>query len=63
MRQAQIVPVSPPPAVVTSPLVLSDRLLTLAMDAGRAGFQTTADRLVVLAHRVFDEKLPEDFHV
>jgi len=43
------------PASVTSPLVLSDRLLTLAEDADRAGFQITADRLVRLAYRVFDE--------
>ena len=48
--QAGVVPVS-----VTSPLVLSDRLLTLAEDADRAGFQITADRLVRLAYRVFDE--------
>ena len=38
-----------------SALVLSDRLLTLAREAGRAGLQTTADRLVMLAHCVFDE--------
>jgi hypothetical protein len=44
--------------VATSPLMLSDRLLTLAEDAGRAGFQITADRLVRLAYRVFDEAQP-----
>jgi len=43
------------PHVATSPLVLSDRLLTLAEDADRAGFQVTAERLVHLAHGVFDE--------
>ena len=43
------------PSFVTSPLVLSDRLLTLAQDADRAGYQVTADGLVQLAHRVFDE--------
>jgi len=43
------------PAAAASPLILSDRLLTLAEDAGRAGFQVTADRLVRLAYRVFDE--------
>jgi hypothetical protein len=43
------------PAPQTSPLILADRLLTLAQDADRAGYQVTADRLVQLAHRVFDE--------
>ena len=38
-----------------SPLVLSDRLITLARDADRAGFTGTADRLVRLAYAVFDE--------
>lgn len=45
----------PAPGFVTSALVLSDRLLTLARDADRAGYQATADDLVQLAHRVFDE--------
>lgn len=40
---------------VTSPLVLSDRLLSLAEEADRAGFQSTADRLVRLAYHVLDE--------
>jgi len=40
---------------ITSPLVLSDRLLALAEEADRAGFQSTADRLVRLAHHVLDE--------
>ena len=38
-----------------SPLVLSDRLITLAQDADRAGFTSTAERLVTLACAVFDE--------
>ena len=38
-----------------SPLVLSDRLLTLAQDAERAGFKKSAGHLVMLAHTVFDE--------
>ncbi len=38
-----------------SPLVLSDRLLALAQDADRAGFTGTAERLLRLAHSVFDE--------
>lgn len=45
----------PAPHVAPSPLVLSDRLLTLAQDADRAGFQVTAEGLLQLAHRVLDE--------
>jgi hypothetical protein len=44
----------------TSPLILSDRLLTLAEDADRAGLQDTADHLILLAHRVFDESPRHD---
>jgi hypothetical protein len=40
---------------VSSPLMLSDRLIALAQDADRAGFAGTADRLVRLAYAVFDE--------
>jgi hypothetical protein len=43
------------PGFLTSALVLSDRLLALAQDADRAGYQVTAGGLVQLAHRVFDE--------
>jgi hypothetical protein len=39
-----------------SPLVLCDRLLTLAQDADRAGFAVTAEHLLHLAHTVFEEK-------
>jgi hypothetical protein len=39
----------------TSPLVLSDHLITLAQEADRAGYTSTARRLVTLACRVFDE--------
>ena len=38
-----------------SPLVLSDRLITLAQAADRAGFTGTAEQLVTLACAVFDE--------
>jgi hypothetical protein len=38
-----------------SELMLSDRLIALAEDAGRAGYTSTADRLVTLACSVFDE--------
>lgn len=37
-----------------SPLVLADRLLTLAQDASRAGFQEPAARLLKLAYSVYD---------
>jgi hypothetical protein len=38
-----------------SPLMLADRLITLAQDADRAGYSRTADRLLKLVNRVFDE--------
>ena len=38
-----------------SELVLSDRLIALAEDAGRAGFTDTAEQLITLACTVFDE--------
>jgi hypothetical protein len=41
-----------------SPLMLSDRLITLAQDADRAGHASIADRLVRLAHAVFDTPTP-----
>jgi hypothetical protein len=43
------------PHLPVSPLTLSDRLLSLAQDADRAGFAGTAERLLTLAHSVFDE--------
>ncbi len=42
-----------------SPLVLSDRLLTLAEQADAAGYQAAARRLVGLAFSVLDSKLRE----
>jgi hypothetical protein len=49
-------PVEPPPkAACFSELVLSDRLISLAQDADRAGYTATAERLVSLACSVFDE--------
>jgi hypothetical protein len=44
----------------SSPLMLSDHLITLAKEADRAGYPNTASRLVGLACTVFDEvaKLP-----
>ncbi len=43
-----------------TPLVLSDRLISLARDADRAGLLGTARDLIRLAHTVFDE--PADDH-
>jgi hypothetical protein len=39
----------------TSPLTLSDHLITLAETADRAGYTSTARRLIILACNVFDE--------
>jgi hypothetical protein len=39
-----------------SPLMLADRLLTLAMDADRSGLHGPAARLLRLAYAVYDEK-------
>ena len=38
-----------------SPLLLSDRLLTLAEDADRAGFRSAAERLLTLASKVLEQ--------
>lgn len=42
----------------TSPLMLCDRLITLAQDADRAGLAVTAGHLVHLARGVFDDQRP-----
>jgi hypothetical protein len=39
-----------------SPLVLADRLLSLAADAERSGLHRPAERLLRLAFAVYDEK-------
>jgi len=44
-----------------SELVLSDRLITLAEDADRAGYTDTAEMLLKLACSVFDEA-PKKLH-
>jgi hypothetical protein len=41
---------------MVSPLMLADRLLTLAQDAQRAGLHRPAARLLRLAYAVYDEK-------
>jgi hypothetical protein len=42
-------------SVPVSPLVLADRLITLAREADRAGYTDSASRLVSMALAVFDE--------
>ena len=42
-----------------SPLVLSDRLITLAQDADRAGLRPIAVRLIELAYEVLDRTTTE----
>lgn len=49
---SRIVPAEPPPF---SPLMLSDRLLTLAQDADRAGYRVAAEHLLFLAEEVLEE--------
>ena len=39
-----------------SPLLIADRLITLAQDADRAGYSATAERLIRLVNRVFDDE-------
>ncbi|MBW4091672.1 MAG: hypothetical protein HIU82_11265 [Proteobacteria bacterium] len=48
-------PPEPAHSAAPTPLVLSDRLISLAEDAERAGLPTTATRLVRLACAVLDE--------
>jgi hypothetical protein len=58
MTPQQVVPTGRWPK--SSPMMLSDHLITLAEEADRAGYTNTASRLVGLACTVFDEvaKLP-----
>lgn len=43
----------------TSPLMLADRLLTLAQDADRAGYLDAASQLVCLVYAVLDQQIPK----
>jgi len=45
----------PPPS---SPLVLCDRVISLAQDADRAGLTTAAAHLVALIDEMFEERRP-----
>ncbi len=42
--------------IPVSPLILADRLISLAQDADRAGYSESATRLLGLAYAVFDEQ-------
>ena len=53
MKHASTIGTATKPAF--SELVLSDRLITLAKDADRAGYIDTAEHLLDLACSVFDE--------
>jgi hypothetical protein len=44
-----------PPGARFSPLILADRLIGLAQEADRAGFRSSADRLIGLAYAVLDD--------
>ena len=45
-----------PHTMTVSPLMLADRILSLAEDAERAGLHRPAERLLRLAYAVYDEK-------
>lgn len=56
--QVAVPPVSPPGSPSqsrpVSPLVLADRLITLAQDADRAGYRQQAEHLVAMVYSVLD---------
>lgn len=51
-------PAAQPSQPPLSPLLISDRLISLAKQAGEAGYLLTARRLVRLACSVLDESAP-----
>ena len=53
-----IQPADPTDRVLFSPLMLADRLLSLAQDAERAGFTGTASNLVAEMFEVLDSGVP-----
>lgn len=46
------------PSAPVSPFILSDRLISLAQDADRAGLHDSAGKILVLAHAILDEPPP-----
>ncbi len=53
-----IIPAVAAETIPFSPLLLADRLLSLAQDADRAGFTGTASNLVVVMLAVLDNGMP-----
>ena len=53
-----IVPAVPNKVIPFSPLMLADRLLSLAQDADRAGYTGTASHLVAEMYQVLDGGMP-----
>lgn len=53
-----IAPAVPAKAIPFSPLMLADRLLSLAQDADRAGYTGTASQLVAEMYQVLDGGMP-----
>lgn len=47
-----------PPGARFSPLLLADRLISLAQEADRAGYRASADRLIGLVYAVLDDEGP-----
>lgn len=45
---------NPTPALPVSPLMLADRLISLAQEADRAGYRDAATNLVTMAFTVLD---------
>ena len=55
---SESLPAAPTVQPAMSPLLISDRLISLAKQAGDAGYLLTARRLVRLACSVLDENAP-----
>ena len=53
--------IQPAAATPVSPLMLADRLISLAQEADRAGYCDSASKLIGLAYSVFDED-PKNRH-
>ena len=56
LQTLDMLALNPAARTPVSPLVLADRLLSLAQDADRAGFTKPAERMLRLAYAVWDEK-------
>ena len=58
LHQSLAFPPMLPATQPVSPLVLADRLITLAQDADRAGYRDAASDLVSLVYTVLDRATP-----